>query len=266
MNEFRRLAAKIDQHMQQLAAQGVSEAHAIINRMMGYGPDLHRIWVGTSDQQLMALSREFPGFYRYARIMEEASEAERRKASRPYDGMAEFSDALIHERIKTTQPFAAFGERGILVVPYFERALYQMRDAELTPEQVLTLARACEQRILGVAVGPRPLLSIPHLLNQESAASYHGYLLANMAVYQTRAYFERQYGYLTDNPAVGPALSEHYWARGNGISHNDTLLSLTGEPFNAKYLADSCNQTVEQAWEQAQAQMASAANKPLESQ
>lgn len=35
MNEFRRLAAKIDQHMQQLAAQGVSEAHAIINRMMG---------------------------------------------------------------------------------------------------------------------------------------------------------------------------------------------------------------------------------------
>jgi len=35
MNEFRRLAAKIDQHMQQLAAQGVSEAHAIINRMLG---------------------------------------------------------------------------------------------------------------------------------------------------------------------------------------------------------------------------------------
>ena len=92
MNEFRRLAAKIDQHMQQLATQGVSEAHAIINRMMGYVPDLHRIWVGTSDQQLMALSDEFPGFYRYAHIMEEASEAERNKASRAYDGMAEFSE------------------------------------------------------------------------------------------------------------------------------------------------------------------------------
>ena len=92
MNEFRSLAAKIDQHMQQLAAQGVSEAHAIINRMMGYVPDLHRIWVGTTDQQLMALSHEFPGFHRYALIMEEASEAERNKASRPYDGMAEFSE------------------------------------------------------------------------------------------------------------------------------------------------------------------------------
>jgi hypothetical protein len=55
-------------------------------------PDLHKIWVGTSDDQLIALSNEFPGFYRYALIMEEASEAERNKASRPYDGMAEFSE------------------------------------------------------------------------------------------------------------------------------------------------------------------------------
>src|ERR1700752_5173443 len=79
MNEFRRLAAKIDQHMQQLSAQGVNDAPAIINRMMGYVPDLHKIWVGTSDDQLIALSNEFPGFYRYALIMEEASEAERNK-------------------------------------------------------------------------------------------------------------------------------------------------------------------------------------------
>lgn len=167
-------------------------------------------------------------------------------------------DELIHARIKTTQPFSAFGERSILVVPYFERALYRLSDDELTADGVLALARATELRILGVAVGPRPLLAIPHLLNQESAAAYHGYLLANMAVYQTRAYFERTYGYLTDNPAIGPALAQHYWARGNSISHNDTLLSLTGEPFNAKYLADSCNQTVEEAWAEAKAKMAQA--------
>ena len=167
-------------------------------------------------------------------------------------------DELIHARIKTTQPFAAFGERSILVVPYFERAMYQMADDELTPDAVLTLARATELRILGVAVGPRPLLAIPHLLNQESAASYHGYLLANMAVYQTRAYFERTYGYLTDNPAIGPALSQHFWAKGNSVSHNDTLVSLTGEPFNAKYLADSCNQTVDEVWTEAQAKMTAA--------
>ena len=92
VNEFRRLAAKMDRHMQQLSAQGVHEAPAIVDRMMGYLPDLHKIWVGTSDDQLMALSNEFPGFYRYALIMEEASEAERNKPSRPYDGLAQFSE------------------------------------------------------------------------------------------------------------------------------------------------------------------------------
>ena len=168
-------------------------------------------------------------------------------------------DALIHARIQTTQPFAAYSERSTLVVPCFERALYRLSDQQLTADAVLALARATEQRILGVAIAPRPLLAIPHLLNQESSAAYHGYLLANMAVYQTRAYFEKTYGYLTDNPAIGPALSKHYWAPGNSVSHNDTLLSLTGEPFNAKYLADSCNQTVDEAWAEAQATMAAAA-------
>jgi hypothetical protein len=73
--------------------KGVNNATAIIDRMMGYVPDLHKIWVGTSDDQLMALSAEFPGFYRYARLMEEASEAERNKPSRTYDGMAKFSES-----------------------------------------------------------------------------------------------------------------------------------------------------------------------------
>lgn len=92
MSEFRQLAEKIDQQMQYLDTQNVRGAPAIINRMMGYVPDLHKIWVNTSDEQLMALSREFPGFYRYALIMEKASEAERKKASRPYDNLAQLSE------------------------------------------------------------------------------------------------------------------------------------------------------------------------------
>jgi hypothetical protein len=111
MNEFRRLAAKIDQHMQQLSAQGVNDAHVIINRMMGYVPDLHKIWVGTSDDQLIALSNEFPGFYRYALIMEEAFEAERNKASRPYDGITQLPEQ--HRQLATQLlTTAATLERG----------------------------------------------------------------------------------------------------------------------------------------------------------
>ncbi|MBL8507407.1 MAG: hypothetical protein JNM11_03010 [Chitinimonas sp.] len=169
-------------------------------------------------------------------------------------------DALIHARIECNQPFRAFAERGIAVVSYFESALYQLDDASLNAETVLALARSTELRILGVE-GPRPLLAIPHLLNQESAAAYHGYLLANMAVYQTRAYFLNRYGYLTDNPAIGPLLTQHYWVPGNSINHNATLLSLTGEGFSARYLADDCNMTVAEAWTQAQATMAAAAER-----
>ncbi|MDR3437358.1 M3 family metallopeptidase [Telmatospirillum sp.] len=167
-------------------------------------------------------------------------------------------DTLIRARIESVQPFRAFQERSILVVPYFERALYELADAERTPEAVLALARATERKILGIAVSPRPLLAIPHLLNQESAASYHGYLLANMAVYQTRAYFERTFGYLTDNPAIGPLLARHYWAPGNGQSHDETLRGLTGEGFSARHLAEECNRTVEETWQKACETMAAA--------
>jgi len=167
-------------------------------------------------------------------------------------------DALVRAQIEAVQPFQAYDERSILVVPYFERALYRLSDRERTPEAVLALARQWEQRILGVAISPRPLLAIPHLLNQESAASYHGYLLAHMAVYQTRAHFLREFGYLTDNPAIGPLLAQHYWNPGNGVSHDQTLRSLTGEGFSSRYLAALCNQSVEEAWQIAQQTMAAA--------
>ncbi|WP_028534958.1 M3 family metallopeptidase [Paludibacterium yongneupense] len=167
-------------------------------------------------------------------------------------------DSLIRAQIEVEQPFRAFMERMLLVVGYFEAGLYRLDDGDLTPQTVLALARATEVRLLGVA-SPRPLLAIPHLLNQESAASYHGYLLANMAVYQTRAHFMRHDGYLCDNPSIGPQLARHYWGPGNGASHNATLLSLTGEPFNARYLADECNRSVEDAWAAAQERMRAAA-------
>ena len=111
MNEFRRRAAKMDQHMQQLAAQGVNDASAIIQRMMGYVPDLHQIWIGTTDHQLMALSHEFPGFHRYALLMEEAFEAERQKGSRPYDGLAPLSEPH-QQRAAHLLTTAATLERG----------------------------------------------------------------------------------------------------------------------------------------------------------
>ncbi|MEZ8194452.1 M3 family metallopeptidase [Vibrio cortegadensis] len=165
-------------------------------------------------------------------------------------------DTLIRAMIDSKQPFQAFSERSILVVPYFERALYQLSDDELNAETITKLARDTEKKILGLECSPRPLMAIPHLLSDESACAYQGYLLAHMAVYQTRAYFTEKFGYLTDNPEIGPLLAEHYWHKGNSVNHNGTILALTGEGFNAKYLADECNLTSEQAWEVEKAKIA----------
>ncbi|OEC45524.1 M3 family metallopeptidase [Aeromonas sp. DNP9] len=170
-------------------------------------------------------------------------------------------DALIKEMIEARQPFRAFNERQIALVAYFERDLYAMDESERTPEAVLALARKWERKILGVE-SPRPLLAIPHLLNQESACAYHGYLLALMAVEQTRAFFLKRDGYLTDNPRIGPDLAAHYWGPGNGMTHDETLRSLTGEGFSAVPLAEACNLSAAEAWQQAQACMAAAQQRP----
>ena len=170
-------------------------------------------------------------------------------------------DDLIQAMIEARQPFRAFNERQIALVAYFERDLYAMAESERTPDAVLALAHRWERQILGVE-SPRPLLAIPHLLNQESACAYHGYLLALMAVEQTRAYFLKRDGYLTDNPRIGPDLAAHYWGPGNGMTHDETLRSLTGEGFSAIPLATVCNQTVAEAWQQAEACMAAARQRP----
>ena len=160
-------------------------------------------------------------------------------------------DELLRKKIESAQPFAAQRERGILVVSYYEWAIYSLPEDEMTPQRLIELAREWEQKIFGIKCASRALLTIPHLLDKDAACSYQGYLLANMAVYQTRAWFQREYGYITDNPQVGKLLAQHYWECGNSVSHNDTLLSLTGEGFSGRYLAEECNRTAAEAWEEA---------------
>jgi hypothetical protein len=167
---------------------------------------------------------------------------------------------LVLERVMASQPMRAFDARAIAVVPYFEIALYRMSDDDLTPEAVLKLARETEVRVLGIE-SPRPLLAIPHLLNQESAASYQGYLLALMAVSQTRAHFLHEFGFLTDNEAIGPALAAHYWEPGNSVDHDSMLRSLTGDGFSARHLADECNDSADEVRTSAEALMRAAENR-----
>jgi hypothetical protein len=75
--------------------------------------------------------------------------------------------------------------------------------------------------------------SVPHILSDESSAYYHGYVLAEMAVHQTRAHFLSTYGRIVDEPRVGADLANVYWAPGSGEAFLDLVARLTGAPLTS---------------------------------
>ena len=89
--------------------------------------------------------------------------------------------------------------RAMIAVPYFEKALYETPADELSPEKIAEIADEIEKKIQG-GLSARPLLSVPHILSDEASCYYHGYVLAEMAVHQTRAFLKRRDGYIVDNP------------------------------------------------------------------
>jgi hypothetical protein len=68
------IAAVIDERVGQLTREGVNDT-VLVNRMLGHMPALHRVYTSASDEELLAFSVAFPGFVRYARLMEDMSEA-----------------------------------------------------------------------------------------------------------------------------------------------------------------------------------------------
>ncbi|MEO1170919.1 MAG: M3 family metallopeptidase [Myxococcota bacterium] len=154
---------------------------------------------------------------------------------------------LIKKSIRVKQPAAAWQLRAMMVVPYAERAIYELPESELTAERILETVQEVERRFTFLDRSPRPTLCGPHLLSGESSAYYHGYVLADIAVHQTRAFFIERDGHLVDNPCIGRDLARVYWRPGNSRSFKEFVHALTGQPLSARYLAEHANRTVDQA-------------------
>ena len=135
---------------------------------------------------------------------------------------------IIEEEIRAVHPFLVFQLRAMLSVSYFEKALYELPEEQLTASKIQELADSVEVEIQGGFSG-RPLLSVPHLVSDEASCYYHGYTLAEMSVHQTRAYFKNKYGYIVDNPNVGPELTKAYWESGNSRPFLALVKDLTGK-------------------------------------
>ncbi|MBI5512153.1 MAG: peptidase M3 [Deltaproteobacteria bacterium] len=163
---------------------------------------------------------------------------------------------LLEASVREAQPLRAWDVRAMLTVPMAERRLYQLSDAERTPEAVLQEFRRVETDLQGLTAGVRPVLAVPHLLTGEASAYYHAYVMAEMAVYQTRAFFLARDGYLVDNPRVGPDLAERYWAPGNAVPFNELLQGLTGSALSADAIVAACDRSADEAVREAREALA----------
>lgn len=170
---------------------------------------------------------------------------------------------LIEREICERHDYGVLAVRGMLAVCYAERAIYELPDEELCPERVLEVVRHWERRLLGLEQGsPRPVLSVPHLLSNDSSAYYHGYVLAEMAVWQTRRFFEERDGHVADNPRVGPHLRERYWREGNLRTFPEFVERATGAPLAADALVRRICRDTEEAVAEAREAAARAGRRP----
>jgi hypothetical protein len=67
-----------------------------------------------------------------------------------------------------------------------------------------------------------------------------------MSVHQTREYFKTKYGYIVDNPNVGPTLAKSYWECGNSKPFLEIVKDLTGKELTGKAWVDALNEDLEE--------------------
>ncbi|KAJ3243399.1 hypothetical protein HDU78_000520 [Chytriomyces hyalinus] len=151
---------------------------------------------------------------------------------------------LIEREISTMHAYKIFRLTGLLAGPMFERKVYEVPEAELTVDVLLELADSVEVQVQGMLTG-RPVLAIPHPLTDESAAYMHGYVLAEMAVYQTRKHFLTKYGTLVDNPNIGKDLRDVYWQCGNSRNFLNLIQDMTGSDLSGDAWLETLRVSVE---------------------
>lgn len=60
---------------------------------------------------------------------------------------------LIKRALEATHPYGVFMVRSMLAVPFFEKALYELPEERVTPEEVLALADQIEKDVEGGLAG-----------------------------------------------------------------------------------------------------------------
>lgn len=142
---------------------------------------------------------------------------------------------LFERQVTALHPLRPLGLMSILMVSNFEKEIYATKN--LTEEKVKQIARKHHKKYTDYSVDSLWLLDVPHIYNWESACSYHGYGLAELAVHQWRAYFSKKYGYIVDNPNIAKEMQK-VWKYGSKYPFMQMVKMATGKKLSAKAFVD----------------------------
>ncbi len=152
-----------------------------------------------------------------------------------------FPFSLFEREVRKVRPLAPLSMNTISAVMYFEKAIYEERN--LTEKKLLNLAKSVYRTFTDTEVDSLRLLSIPHIYTWESACSYHGYGLAQLALLQWREYFYKKYGYIVDNKNVGKEMRA-MWKYASAKSFPDCARLATGKKLSPDAFLKNATATV----------------------
>ncbi len=137
--------------------------------------------------------------------------------------------SLYERQVRKLRPLAPLSMNGISSVMYFERALYE--ETNLTEKRLLAIAKEVYRKFTDTEVDSLRLLSIPHIYSWESSCSYHGYGLAELALFQWREYFYKKFGFIVDNKEVGKEMKA-VWKYGSAKTFPECVKLATGKKLS----------------------------------
>lgn len=120
---------------------------------------------------------------------------------------------------------------SILFVTGFEKKIYETKN--LTASKVKDIAKSSYRKYFDFKVDSMLALNIPHIYSWESACSYHGYGLAELAVFQWRDYFYKKYDHIVDNSRIYKEMVK-VWQLGSSQTFQQLLKLATGRKLTPK--------------------------------
>jgi hypothetical protein len=138
---------------------------------------------------------------------------------------------------------------SIMFVSSFEKEVYELKSP--TAKQICTIAKENYKKYYDLSEDSLAALNIPHIYSWESAASYHNYGLAKLALSQWRDYFYTKYGYIVDNPNVGKEMAK-VWKLAALKNFQEFVVLATGKKLSTKAFLDDVLMPIPKILKQAQ--------------